>query len=167
MIRLTVTAHAQGLRTLPTTLRASVAKALTHVAFEARDEVRRSLPQRFTLRRPWVSQGILAQGATARELKAAVGSRDAFMVGQETGGTRPGPNAIPLGPLAKQARTRVIPESQWPRQLLRGKGVFVRRGIVLNSICSTSCAASAASISWPRCGRPSGCNRYSAACARG
>ena len=32
----------------------AAAKALTRTAFDARDAVRDSLPQRFNLRRPWV-----------------------------------------------------------------------------------------------------------------
>lgn len=117
---------AQLSRRLPSVL----AQAMTKTAFDARDAVRRTMPDRFTLRRPWVVQGVQAQGATPGRLKAVVGSRDAFMVWQETGGLRVGKNAIPLGPLAQQAKTQVIPKRLWPKALLKGRGAFVRRGIV-------------------------------------
>lgn len=136
MIKLQVSANVDALARqlgaqLAKRLPQTAAQALTRTAFDARDAVRRELPQRFTLRRPWIVQGILAQGATSRELKARVGSRDAFMVWQEAGGSRPGPNAIPLGRLAEQAKSQVIPKREWPRQLLQRRGVFIRRGMIL------------------------------------
>lgn len=108
----------------------AVAKALTRTAFDARDAVRETLPQRFTLRRPWVSRGIGVTPANPRTLSAEVWSRDRFMALQETGGVKVGKLAIPVGPMAQKARTQVIPKSQWPRAMLAKKGVFVRRGTV-------------------------------------
>jgi len=110
----------------------ATAQALTRTAFDARDAVRETLPQRFTLRRPWVAQGIGAQPATPLRLVAVVYSRDRFMRLQETGGEKSGRIAIPVGRMAQIAKTQVIPKSQWPKALRGKPGVFVRQGVVLH-----------------------------------
>ena len=110
----------------------AAAKALTRTAFDARDAVRDGLPERFNLRRPWISRGIGVTPAKPRTLMAEVWSRDRFMALQETGGTKTGKLAIPVGPMAQTAQTRVIPKSQWPKALRGKPGVFVRKGMVLH-----------------------------------
>ena len=108
----------------------AAAKALTRTAFDARDAVRDGLPERFNLRRPWISRGIGVTPAKPRTLMAEVWSRDRFMALQETGGTKSGKLAIPVGPMAQTAQTRVIPKSQWPGQVMAKKNVFYRAGAV-------------------------------------
>ena len=108
----------------------AAAKALTRTAFDARDAVRDALPERFNLRRPWISRGIGVTPAKPRTLMAEVWSRDRFMALQETGGTKSGKLAIPVGPMAQAAQTRVIPKSQWPGPMLAKKNVFYRAGAV-------------------------------------
>ena len=108
----------------------AAAKALTRTAFDARDAVRDSLPERFNLRRPWVRWGIGVTPAKPRTLMAEVWSRDRFMALQETGGTKTGKLAIPVGPMAQTAQSRVIPKSQWPGKLLARKNVFYQAGAV-------------------------------------
>ncbi|WP_143904580.1 DUF6441 family protein, partial [Tepidimonas thermarum] len=108
----------------------AVAKALTRTAYDARDAVRAVMPQRFTIRRPWVVQGVGVTPANPRTLSAEVWSRDRVMALQETGGVKTGKLAIPMGRMAAKAKTQVIPKSQWPRAMLAKKGVFVRRGAV-------------------------------------
>jgi len=108
----------------------AVAKALTRTAFDARDAVRDGLPERFNLRRPWISRGIGVTPAKPRTLMAEVWSRDRFMALQEAGGTKTGKLAIPVGPMAEKARTQVIPKSQWPGQVMAKKNVFYRAGSV-------------------------------------
>ncbi len=103
-------------------------KALTRSAYDARDAVRESLPKRFILRRPWVSQGIGVTPADPGSLTAHVWSRDRFMAMQEFGGTKTGKLAIPVGPMARLAKSQVIPKSLWPRQLLAKLNVFIRAG---------------------------------------
>ena len=108
----------------------AAAKALTRTAFDARDAVRDGLPERFNLRRPWISRGIGVTPAKPRTLMAEVWSRDRFMALQEAGGTKTGKLAIPVGPMAQTAQTRVIPKSQWPGQVMAKKSVFYRAGSV-------------------------------------
>ena len=108
----------------------AAAKALTRTAFDARDAVRDGLPVRFNLRRPWVRWGIGVTPAKPRTLMAEVWSRDRFMAAQETGGTKTGKLAIPVGPMAQTAQTRVIPKSQWPGQVMAKKNVFYHAGTV-------------------------------------
>jgi len=63
----------------------AAAKALTRTAFDARDAVRGGLPERFNLRRPWISRGIGVtpcqaphldgRGLVARPLHGSAGDR--------------------------------------------------------------------------------------------
>lgn len=109
----------------------TAAKALTGTAFDARDEVRRTLPQHFTLRRPWVSRGIGVTAAQPRTLMAEVFSRDRFMAPQEYGGTKDRTATIPVGRMGAIAQSRVIPRSQWAGRLMATKpNVFHRGGAI-------------------------------------
>ena len=108
----------------------AASRALTRTAFDARDAVRDGMPERFNLRRPWISRGIGATPAKPRTLMAEVWSRDRFMALQEAGGTKTGKLAIPVGPMAQTAQTRVIPKSQWPGKVMAKKNVFYRAGSV-------------------------------------
>ena len=106
----------------------AAARALTGVAYDARDAVRADLPGRFTIRRPWVSRGIGVVPARSTALQAIVYSRDEFMRLQEEGGSKSGTSAIPLGPMAAKARGQVIPKSQWPGAMARKRTTFWRAG---------------------------------------
>jgi len=107
----------------------AAAKALTRTAFDARDAVRDGLPERFNLRRPWISRGIGVTPARPRTLIAEVWSRDRFMAAQETGGSHPDARPIPAGRLREMAQTRVIPKSQWLGAVLKKPTVFYRAGM--------------------------------------
>lgn len=106
----------------------AAARALTGVAYDARDAVRADLPGRFTIRRPWVSRGIGVVPARSTTLQAIIYSRDEFMRLQEEGGSKPSKSAIPLGPMADKARGQVIPKSQWPGKLSQRSSTFYRAG---------------------------------------
>ncbi len=108
----------------------AAAKALTRTAFDARDAVRDGLPERFNLRRPWISRGIGVTPAKPRTLMAEVWSRDRFMAAQESGGSHPDARPIPAGRLREMAQTRVIPKSQWLDQVKNKPSVFYRAGMV-------------------------------------
>ena len=132
MLKLTVDAKAARLAVIRdmSQLRKAVGKALTGLAYDVRDGVRASLPQRFTIRRPWVAKGIGVAPASASTLTATVFSRDRFMEQQETGGTKSGRLSIPVGRMAAIARTKVLPKSLWPRALRSRRNVFVHNGKV-------------------------------------
>ena len=131
MLKLNLTADTKATKALARSmsqLRKAVAKALTGLAYDVRDGVRASLPDRFTIRRPWVAKGIGVAPASSGTLTATVFSRDYFMELQETGGTKSGRMSIPVGRMAATARTKVLPKSLWPRALRNRRNVFVRKG---------------------------------------
>ena len=132
MLKLTVDAKAARLAVIRdmSQLRKAVGKALTGLAYDVRDGVRASLPNRFTIRRPWVAKGIGVAPASASTLTATVFSRDRFMEQQETGGTKSGRLSIPVGRMAAIARTKVLPKSLWPRALRSRRIVCVHNGKV-------------------------------------
>jgi|GEM_PF-1227518 len=108
----------------------AAAKALTRTAFDARDAVRDGLPERFNLRRPWISRGIGVTPAKPRTLMAEVWSRDRFMAAQESGGQHPDARPIPAGLLREMAQTQVIPKRLWLGQVMAKPTVFYRAGMV-------------------------------------
>lgn len=86
----------------------ATARALTKVALVARDELRRQLPERFTIRSGWVAKGVTIVPANKTDWPnpfAVVGSRDDFMLLQETGGPK----------LPKYANKIAVPTSKVKR----------------------------------------------------
>ncbi|MEO5335214.1 MAG: hypothetical protein H7839_24650, partial [Magnetococcus sp. YQC-5] len=73
------------------------ALTLTNLAKDAQAEVRRELPQRFTIRTNWISKGIQIRSASKNDLKATVLVLDQFMAIQETGGIKEGVFGRALG----------------------------------------------------------------------
>lgn len=98
------------------------AKALTQTAISARNKVREGLPKEFVIRRPWTINGIICQTAQKSDwpnITAVVGSRDPYMIMQETGGTKTPKGksiAIPAG--VRTNVRKVVPRSKWPKALL-------------------------------------------------
>lgn len=100
--------------------RFSVARALTMTAADIQKEVRKNLPDRFTLRRPaWIKNGIMIERATKENLTTTVYSRDKFMGLQEIGGTKGPLNnylAVPTR-MVKRTPTDMIRKSDRPKAL--------------------------------------------------
>lgn len=99
--------------------RFSVAKALTATASQVQQEVRKNMPGRFTIRRPWVVNGILIEKATKQNLTATVYSRDKFMGLQEVGGAK-GPLrnylALPTS-MVRRTKKDLIAKADRPKNL--------------------------------------------------
>lgn len=68
----------------------ATARALTMTAADAQKQIRAEMPNKFTIRRPWVLQGVRTERATKQNLTAWVYHKDAYMPRQETGGTKVG-----------------------------------------------------------------------------
>ncbi|MEO5330368.1 MAG: hypothetical protein H7829_19250 [Magnetococcus sp. THC-1_WYH] len=103
------------------------ALALTNTAKDGRDEARRELPQRFTIRTGWVAKGIQVRAANKANLKATVMVLDQFMALQETGGSKTSPFGdslgIPIG--AHPTPTSVTRPGNFPGAMLKRKGYFI------------------------------------------
>ncbi len=97
----------------------AAASAITSTAYEVQTEVRRNMPQRFTLRRQWIVQGIRVDKATKQSLTATVYSRDKFMGLQEAGGVKsPLRNYIAVPTKAvRRTKTQLIAKSDLPAAL--------------------------------------------------
>ncbi len=137
MLRLDLSADISGASLLLNQLRAgkaakAIAQALNKTALSARDAVRKDMPRRFTIRRPWVLQGIGVRFARSGSLEAAVFSRDEFMREQEFGGVRHRSKArsIPMGRIRELHRKAVIPKAMRPQALLGHKTNFYRNGML-------------------------------------
>jgi len=105
----------------------TMARTLTDMAQAGQQEVRASLPGKFTLRNNWVSNGIRVRAARKNALSASVYTLDDFMALQESGGMKqPRGHGIALRgqdlgvPISKILRGRNRPRAK--RQL---KSVFV------------------------------------------
>ncbi|MDR2054644.1 MAG: hypothetical protein LBQ10_02050 [Desulfovibrio sp.] len=135
MLKLDLTADVTGVSLFLNQLRAqraakAIAEALNKTALSARDAVRKEMPRRFTIRRPWVLHGIGIRYARSGSLRAAVFSRDAFMRDQEYGGIRRGSASqiIPRGRMAIIKQSRVLPKSMQPKALMEKKNVSYEAG---------------------------------------
>jgi len=137
MLKLDLTADVAGASLYLNQLRAgrvakAIAEALNKTALSARDAVRKDMPLRFTIRRPWVLQGIGVRFARTGSLEAAVFSRDEFMRDQEYGGIRQGGKArsIPMGRIRDLHSGTVIPKSMRPQALWSRRTTFYRNGML-------------------------------------
>lgn len=111
----------------------AASKALNSLAFETRDTVRASMPNNFTIRRPWVSRQIeVRERADKRNLTATVGTSQAgrFLAKHEEGGTRPALGryiAIPTRAV-RRTKTDQIRKSERPASLGARASVIDYRG---------------------------------------
>jgi hypothetical protein len=104
----------------------ATAKALTDTARDAVAVKRAELPNEFTVRRPWIINGIVSTPATKQSLTAIVRDRDPFMEVQETGGIKSSINrrvfdygeylAVPLD--ARRNKRDVVDRRDWPKNLI-------------------------------------------------
>lgn len=104
----------------------ATALGLTWTANDARDQVKRELPERFVLRSTWVQRGIRSSPATKRRLEARVFSRDPFMVKQERGATRrPKGQHIALPRGIRTSKKQRITRAKRPGRVLQKPNVFL------------------------------------------
>lgn len=102
----------------------ALARALTLTAKDAQGDVREDLPKRFTLRNKWVSNGIRITPATKTSPEAIVGSVEAFMERQETGGAKKARGGHRIS-VPKTKPTKIIPRGQRPQAIRNRPKVFV------------------------------------------
>ncbi|MBF0108739.1 MAG: hypothetical protein HQL76_06150 [Magnetococcales bacterium] len=127
----TVTANEAAINrafdTLEKQLRFAAAQALTHTAQDAQVEVKRQLPERFTIRTNWLAKGIRIRPASKSTLSASVLVKDAFMALQETGGDKTSTSGSALGvPVgARPTPQSIIRPSNFPGAMASRKGYFI------------------------------------------
>ncbi len=104
----------------------ATALALTWTANDARDDVRRGLPDRFEIRSNWLERGIQTKPASKRNLQATVLSRDEFMVRQEYGGTKsPRKKFTALPRQIRSNPKQLITRAKRPGRILKKANVFI------------------------------------------
>ena len=120
-------AHASVMRSLPKQIRYATAVALTRTAKDAQAEVRRQLPERFTIRTGWVAKGIRIKSARKDDLESSVQVKDDFMALQETGGLRRSRSgdalAVPVG--ARPTPRSMTRPDKFPGRMLDKSRYFI------------------------------------------
>lgn len=128
MLTLRIDANLDKMRAMVDTFRNdqarfAVAKALTNTAQDVQAAVRADMPNKFTLRRQWIVNGIRVTPARKNNLTAEVYSRDsAFMWRQESGGAKVPMQAggkhvaVPM-PAVRRTKTGMIPKADLPANL--------------------------------------------------
>jgi hypothetical protein len=124
----------------------AAALALTRTAQDAREEIKRELPSRFTIRTPWVAKGIRYTPATKRSLTATVSDIDPFMRIQETGGEKRSIHrrvfdygdyiAIPID--ARRNKRDVVRKEDWPQHLVEPFVIHARDGRIYLAVHALS-----------------------------
>ena len=117
----------QTMGSLEKQVRFAAAVALTRTVKDSQEEVRRQLPERFTIRTGWVAKGIRIKPARKNNLEASVRVLDDFMALQETGGLRRSLSgealAVPVG--ARPTPRSVTRPSKFPGRLLQKPRHFI------------------------------------------
>ncbi|ABK45251.1 conserved hypothetical protein [Magnetococcus marinus MC-1] len=118
---------AQAADNLAKQVRYATALALTRTAQDAQAEVRRRLPERFTIRTGWVAKGIRVKPAKKNDLQASVRVLDPFMALQETGGAKRSQTGdalgVPVG--ARPDPKSVTRPGKFPGALLKKPNHFI------------------------------------------
>jgi hypothetical protein len=104
----------------------AAAGGLNDTAFDAKAAIVAEMPSQFTVRRPWILQGVRVITATKDKLEATVYDKDPFMALHETGGTKASIHkrvfdwgdylAIPLD--ARRSKSDVVAKQDWPQNLV-------------------------------------------------
>lgn len=103
----------------------ATSRAINSTAYDARDEIRKGIDERFTIRRRWVVNAIqIPRGgrATKRKLEAVVliDHRRKFLFKFEEGGTKRGTPDMPIAIPTEHIRpvpTKVPPQALYPKNL--------------------------------------------------
>nr|CRH06049.1 Conserved protein of unknown function [Candidatus Magnetococcus massalia] len=107
--------------------RYATALALTRTVQDTQAEVRRRLPERFTIRTGWVAKGIRVKPAKKSNLQASVRVLDPFMALQETGGTKRSHSGDALGvPVGARPNPKSVTRpGKFPSALLKKPNYFI------------------------------------------
>jgi hypothetical protein len=103
--------------------------AATKLGYDARDELRKELPEKFKLTSTWLQRGIVVDKATKPNPVATVYSRDKYMADHVTGAIRKPRRRMIAVPTKQVKRTGKgkISKAQRPARLLQKKNVFIKK----------------------------------------
>lgn len=103
------------------------AMAATKLGYDARDDLRKELPEKFRLTSTWLQRGIVVDKATKPNPVATVYSRDKYMADHVTGAIRKPRRrmiAVPTKQVKRTGKGR-ISKAQRPARLLQKRNVFI------------------------------------------
>ena len=107
-------------------IKSDLVKALNKAGFDASDELKKQLPDKFTIRKPWVQKGFRVKKGTKENIRIQVSHRDYYMFKQEfRADESPVGKYFTIPKNARRTPKSNIPKRMTAREILRRDGFFI------------------------------------------